>query len=87
MITRLRSLMDIKAIEEELSAVLPPDQFEAAYDQCIRNETHGMIWVNLMKPSGDPDQVLCGYDKRVLFDAEPGAGGQPGDGGAAGPVR
>jgi hypothetical protein len=87
MITRLRSLMDIKAIEEELSAVLPPDQFEAAYDQCIRNEAHGMIWVNLMKPSGDPDQVLCGYDKRILFDAEPGAGGQPGAGGAAGPVR
>jgi hypothetical protein len=70
--------MDIKAIEEELSAVLPPDQFEAAYDRCIRNEKHGMIWINLMKPSGDPDQLLCGYDKRILFDAEPGAGGRPG---------
>jgi hypothetical protein len=83
MITRLRSLMDIKAIEEELGAVLSPDQFQLAYDECVRDAKHGMLWINLMKPTGDPDQVLCGYDKRVLFDDPGDPRRRRGHGGAA----
>jgi hypothetical protein len=67
LLTRLRSLQDYKAVEEELSAVLDPDKLQVAYDQCVKDAKHGFLILNLMVPSGHENQILCGWHQRLVF--------------------
>jgi hypothetical protein len=63
----LRSDADWQAIKEELSRKIPPERLDAAYEMCVEGEKHGWLLLQLDKKKSDPDQILCGWDKRVLF--------------------
>jgi hypothetical protein len=67
LLTRLRSKMDYKAVEEELSAVLEPERLKAAYDLCVKDAKHGMLLINLMVPAGHENQILCGWSRRLVW--------------------
>jgi hypothetical protein len=67
LMTRLRSRMDYKAVEEELSAVLEPEKLQAAYDLCVRDAKHGFLVINLMVPSGHENQILCAWHQRLVW--------------------
>jgi hypothetical protein len=67
LMTRVRSKMDYKAVEEELSAVLEPEKLQVAYDLCVRDAKHGFLIINLMVPSGHENQILCGWHQRLVW--------------------
>jgi hypothetical protein len=67
LMTRLRSKMDYKAVEEELSAVLEPEKLEVAYNLCVKDAKHGFLVINLMVPSGHENQILCGWHQRLVW--------------------
>jgi hypothetical protein len=63
----LRSDADWQAIKEELSRKIPPERLDAAYEMCVEGEKHGWLLLQLDKKKSDPDQILCGWEKRVVF--------------------
>jgi GTPase SAR1 family protein len=65
LLCRLRSAKDYEAIEEEVSATIEPEPLKAVYNHCVRDKKHGWVILNLMKPPGDKDQLLCGWDERI----------------------
>jgi hypothetical protein len=67
LMTRLRSKMDYKAVEEELSAVLEPEKLEVAYAKCVKDANHGFLVINLMVPGGHENQILCGWHQRLVW--------------------
>jgi hypothetical protein len=63
----LRSDLDWKAIKEENSRKIPIERLEWAYENCVEMVKHGFLILRLDLNKNDKDQILCGFDKRVVF--------------------